>query len=225
MKKLFFTTGIIIVLIGAIATASYNTEVMYSKTQSAVYYTNNQSKNYTDKSWEVSGYFNKGEKLDVYCIPSANWSKGLMDEADDDVPAAHRHIYMDIVDPTGNATEFNTAWTDTSTSGTVPFAEVMIWVTNRTAGLFQPQNNPTYVGGVAALSGTYKAIVISEFEPSYSANEEPPYYLALDRESPYPTYPFGYLLPVGGSTMAVGAVISALSAKSKKKQKSRTAKT
>jgi hypothetical protein len=218
MKKWFFTTGLLIAIIGfAGASISNATTVVW---KSAITPGNNFEMGvYSAPAgwWNVSGYFNAGEKMWVRCNYGANWSAGPFDQ-DDEVPVDHVHIWFYIIDPSGNTTEFNTAWTDKGLNGeTLPvFAKAYINTTIYGGGISCPQY-PAYVGGTALLNGTYTAIVDQEFDPPPEGGIGPPLYLAFDRDVRVTLHPYTSLLPAGIGLCGVGAVVSVASARSKQK--------
>ena len=212
MKKLFFTTGIIIALVGAVMAVNYSFPTTDTKTEWPGKGSNN---------WEVSAYYEAGQNLTVYCVPPKNWSQGVWD-IDDVVTTSHRHIWFEIVDPTGSITEFNTAWTETdpATGEQLPqgITRCYINVTIRGEGLNVPGQYPGFIGGTALLSGNYTARVYPEFEPPID-QEAPPSALWLKKEYAVVVYPNTYLLPLGASVSVVGAIVSVKAGTSKKKRK------
>jgi hypothetical protein len=212
MKKLFFATGIIIFLIGAVIAVNYSS----SRTDAKLEWV---GKGYNN--WEVSGYYKAGDNLTVYCVPPHNWTDGAWD-IDDDVPYAHRHIWFEIVDPNGSITEFNTAWTsiDPGSGQTLPvgIAPCYINVSVRGEGLNVTSQYPGHVGGTVLLNGNYTARVISEFYPSTAIEEVPPLALWLKDEYTAVVYPNTYLLPLGTSVGVLGAIVSVKAGTSKKKR-------
>jgi hypothetical protein len=209
VKKLFFTTGIIIFLIGIVVAANYNisTAGITVDPVATVY-----------GKWEVSGTFKAGERIHVRIGPASNWSEGVWD-IDDVITVFHKHIWVEIVDPSGDVTEYNTAWTIYDPSGgIVPFSLCYINMTIQGRGINNAQY-PKYIGGIALLNGTYTVRVIKEFEPPL-AQETPPYYISLLKEYPFTDRPYTYLLPVGIFISCAGAVISVLSSKPRRKKAS-----
>jgi hypothetical protein len=132
----------------------------------------------------------------------------------------HKHIFFEITDPSGNITEYNTAWALSApqAQGGV-FSIARINVTIHGGGIEVGQY-PFFIGGKALLSGTYKVEVIKDFYPLQDY-DTPPHYLGLQKIETITYYPFTYLLPVGVSISIVGIVVSVKAAKSKKKRKIR----
>jgi hypothetical protein len=227
VKKWFFTTGLIIAIIGISgASISNATTVVWKSDLNGGSF---EVGVYKAPSgwWNVSGYFNAGERMWVRCNYGANWSSGPFDQ-DDTVPVDHVHIWFYIKDPNGSTTEYNTAWTNKGLQGqTLPvFAKAYINTTIYGGGINCSQY-PAFVGGTALLNGTYTAIVDSGFDPTpYGGEVGAPAYLGFDRDVKVTLHPYAPLLPAGIGLCGVGTVISVASARSKQKtRKTRNGKT
>lgn len=214
MKKLFFATGIIIILIGA-GIASYSS-VSQSGPQTATV-----ASGYN--IWEISGNYSAGEKLLVGWRYAQAWTQGLDEPEDDVVPVFHKHIWFEVDDPGNTTTEFNTAFTSYGPSGERLSGLFLCYinVSIRATGLNVTAQYPEYIGGITLMSGIYTARVVKDFEPPLN-NVTPPYWLALEREYTVVQYPFVLLLPAGCVVSGIGIVVSVVSARSKKNKPKKT---
>jgi hypothetical protein len=94
----------------------------------------------------------------------------------------------------------------------------------RGEGLEVEEQYPSYIGGIAKLSGNYTVrIPLDEYGypiiyPPPLSDPDPPAYLAIERESAVETHPYTVLLPFGISLSAVGAAISTWSIKKPRKR-------
>jgi hypothetical protein len=213
MKKLFFATGIVIVLIGVFIAVSYGSSTTSTHTKVA-------SGGYD--LWQSSAYYKAGEYVQVYCVPPKNWSNGGWD-IDDTIPYSHRHIWFYIDDPSNSTTEFNTAWTeyDPVTQKEITLSRCYINVTIRGTDLNVTDQYPFYIGGTALVDGNYTVRVDPDMEPSIEYPSTPPNWLGLEKTYTEVVYPNGYLLPLGTTVGVVGAVISVKAGTSKKKTQTR----
>jgi len=211
LRKLLFATGILIILIGAVLASMYTISVTV-KAQDIV------AQEYN--AWEVSWNFTVGDKIIAQPRYSTSWTNNPWDQ-DDLFPYNHRHIWFYMIDPTGNSTEWNTAWSGHNLN-TGQLALIYINATILSDGLYvtsTAQNGstyPTYLGGIALLNGTYTFKCEKEMEPT-PANVTAPAWIGLTREYPKATSPYTSSLPIGISISGVGAVISIAAARRKKK--------
>ncbi len=216
MKKLFFTVGVVFLLIGVVLSLNYNSEKLMRKIEIAAN---------AEDAWEVSGYLQAGDKIRIICHPGKNWEKPVFEEPDDYTPVSHRHIWFEIVDANGKITEYNTAWTIyESGGGQIPFSRCFVNWTVRD-GIEVEQQYPTYVGGTVKLNGIYTARIARDeygkpfFEPSPIEEPEAPTYFAIEKEYPVVVYPYTYFLPIGISFSTMGIVLSTWAARSRKRRK------
>jgi len=223
MKKLFFSVGIIFILIGIILSLNHNSPKIMRKIELVAK---------AEDSWEVSANLTAGDKIRVICYPGKNWDKPGGWDYDDILPFYHRHIWFEIVDPNGKITEYNTAWTSTTPGGeTIPFSRCFINVTKRD-GIEVEEQYPTYIGGTVKLNGTYTVRIgcdeygnpIIEPPPAPQYEIGPPTYFAIEKEYPVTVYPYTILLPVGTSFSVIGIVTCAWSVKKTKRRTRRTKK-
>lgn len=216
MKKLFFATGIAIILIGFIVAYNYGNSTTEAK---------NEMVHGEYNVWQVSAYFKAGQYIHVYTSPAGNWtSNAEWDPPDDHILVNHMYIWFEILDPNGNITEYETGWTteNPSTGATVPLSICYVNVTIPGAAI-NTTNPQAFIGGEALMDGNYTVRIpdpSNNFYPGLNQQyPPPPYYLGLSRDYTVVTYPIGYLLPVGASIGVVGGVISIQSARSKKSTK------
>lgn len=214
LKKLFFTVGIIIILVGSVVASGYS----YSSTA-----TKTETVNSGYNIWEVSGNYGAGETLLIGWRYAQEWTKGLDEPEDDAVPVFHKHIWWEIDDPSNSTTEFNTAFTSYGPSGEKLTGLFLCYinVTIRAQGLNVTAQYPEYIGGITLLNGTYTARCVKDFEPELM-NQTAPYWLALEREYSVVEYPHTTYLPAGISIIGVGTVIAVAAARSKKDKTKKT---
>lgn len=220
LKKLFFTVGAFLIILGFILAVNYNVTKNMRKIEIV-----GQKYN----TCEITVYLNKGDKFRVICSPAANWGEELGEwDKDDVIPYNHRHVWFEIVDPNGAITEFNTAWTRYSPTNQpldIPLSRCFVNVTVLGEGLEVEGRYPTYIGGIAKISGNYTVrIPLDEYGypfiyPPPLSDPDPPAYLAIEKEYPVETRPYMFLLPVGASLSGIGIVISIWSTKKPKKRK------
>jgi hypothetical protein len=210
LKKLFFSVGIVILLIGIAVAANYNSSIPAIKIETVA------ETDVDNPTWQISADLVEGDVIRVRCHPGKNWEKPEFEPADDYVPINHRHIWFEIVDPNGNITEYNTAW---ASSPEGQFAMAFINVSIRGGGM-EVEQYPIYVGGNATLNGTYTVRSNKDwFEPPPTLEPGPPTYLAIEKISSVTVYPYTYFLPTGISFSVIGMVISAWAARSPKPKK------
>jgi len=138
---------------------------------------NREEVNHVDGQWNITAWFNEGEKLLLLPAPPTGTS-----------PIWGAYFNISIVDPHGNETifrlEFPTAW------------EINLSVVKNEGGLEVNKDSP-YLGGITQYEGNYTAFVDKAAMLWYGGG--PPTYLTFYKEieERQTTYPYRILMPAG----------------------------
>jgi len=149
--------------------------------------------------WEVSGYFDKGEKLIVYLsTPTAEF-----------FPDHTATINVTVIDPADNKSVFLIKYEKN-------YGFVNITIDSSSNGLIVDEDNLD-VGGIANLSGNYTALVNKHAAYLYKAETDAT--ITLYKETLERDYPYRSMSPVGVAMIVFGASLSIWAAKSSKEPK------
>lgn len=211
MKKWFFATGIILIIMGLIAvTIAWSpSEVKNYKKVSEV-----------SQKWSVSVNLTRGQLVWVEIRQHMNWSIGLFDFDDELYPGfAILYVDVDITDPYGGTTRFLIVLGRLRTTDASPMLTIVdLNVTRNDGGLdptpFLIKGNSIYysdVGGIVQYNGTYTFTVGNIYPP----RNDPPSSIWIGERITWVGYPFMYMLPVGLAVSGAGTILIWFSLKKK----------
>jgi len=180
-----------------------------------------------EKSWTVSAYFEKGENLTLRFSPHPDWSYLYYLEPEEDQPLYRKYLWINVTD---NSTNTLTRLRVTLMPPlryqppAAPFGFLLSVASIEMIqnGTLVAEETPKAIGGRVDRSGEYMVECALEPEMVIDENRNPklasPPALDLNVVRVEVTYPYSYLLPLGISTVAVGAVATAWGAKSQKRK-------
>lgn len=179
-----------------------------------------------DKSWTISAYFEKGENLTLRFSPHPDWSYLFYLEPEEDQPLYRKYLWINITDnSTSTLTQFKvTLMPPLGITPAAPYGFLLSIASIETIqnGTLVAEETPDAIGGRVDRSGEY--MVECKLEPERVIGEyqipkpaSPPT-LTLNVIRIEVTHPYSSLLPLGISTVAVGAVATAWGAKSLKRK-------
>lgn len=214
MKKTL-AAGLVILLAGLFLTYAFGaTQQQNTETQMIAS---------LEKSWTISAYFEKGENLTLRFSPHPEWSYLYYLEPEEDQPLYRKYLWINITDNSTNTlTQFRVTLMPPleGQPPAAPFGFLLAIASIETIehGTLVAEETPDAIGGRVDRSGEY--MVECELEPELVIDENwipkraSPPTLTLNVIRIEVTYPYSYLLPLGISTVAVGAVATAWGAKS-----------
>lgn len=177
-----------------------------------------------DKSWTISAYFEKGENLTLRFSPQTDWSYLFYLEPEEDQPLYRKYLWINITDnSTSTLTQFRvTLMPPLGITPAAPYGFLLSIASIETIqhGTLVAEETPKAIGGRVDRSGEY--MVECELEPERVIGEDripkpaSPPTLTLNVIRIEVTYPYSSLLPLGISTVAVGAVATAWGVKTRK---------
>lgn len=222
MKKAL-AIGLIILFTGIILTTSFAT-IQQRRTQKLEIERVNDS-------WTISGFFEKDVNLTLEFRQHSDWSLRFYLEPDD-VLLYRKHLWINITDTaTGNYTLFKVVlmpplqYTPPSPPYLFNLYVASIEITHH--GALIVEDSPNVIGGIAKNSGEY--VAECWLEPEWVDDRDlqgnpwphpasPPRDLYLYAVSVETTYPYGFLLPLGLSTVAIGMVATVWGVKGQKRK-------
>jgi len=209
-------SGIVLVLIGLLFIA------MSMASQSKVEY---EEVNYVgrdkDPSWEVEGYFEKGEYLVVDYRYGFNWTMLPVPAMSNLYPGVDLVlVFFNISGPDGNVSWFG------EYLGILK--GMLVRMPNGTKFVDELSNDGLIVsspldeiGGITKHSGLYKVKIMGVFGEQPFLQAEPPAYLSLKKKYIITFQPLGYLLPFGLILIVTGIIISLWGTKGSKRKTQR----
>lgn len=217
MKKTL-AAGLVILLAGLFLTYAFGaTQQQRTETQMIAS---------LDKSWAISAYFEKGENLTLRFSPHPDWSYLFYLEPEEDQPLFRKYLLINITDnSTSTLTQFRvTLMPPLGITPAAPYGFLLSIASIETIqhGTLVVEETSDAIGGRVDRSGEY--MVECKLEPPDVIGEDripkpaSPPTLTLNAIRIEVTYPYSYLLPLGISTVAVGAVAAAWGAKSLKRK-------
>ena len=214
LRKLLVVIGLIILVIGLIATVEAGT---YSRKKTTI---TSHLEGTKDTDWEISGEFTEGNGLNFSVTPGTDWGMYAEHPAPGDpITFPYTTIFIYIIDPNGGTTNFSYVYAQTGQEqgihlGLAPFG---VNVTSNDGGIDMKdtsviaQHNHTiyYTGiqGIVKYTGTYKVVVDSAEWPT------PPRYLDLYKLRIDVEMPYLFVVPFGGTVTGFGVLLSAWAAK------------
>jgi hypothetical protein len=198
-----------------------------------------QSIEYNTNSWNLNCTLTGGDKVTFLFREHAMWVHGIFDESDDNPPVAILRALICItpISPAGDTTawEYDLAVINPPSGQGVGASRLVGWAITKmnhtatpidTSVMLDSMGNLTAVGGTVPFSGLYEAHMT--VYPSRPIDQAPSY-LGFFHNVTITSYPYTYLLPVGGATAAFGGTVSFLGVRSLavrwnhiKKRKNRT---
>lgn len=191
MNKAYVILGIILLSAGVIV-ASASTMSTETSTVSTV--------NSALEAWEVSGQFDKNEKLLV------SFTKPDLDKVT--VIDTYLDLRVEVTGPQGSKTVFGLEFRRGFGGETMLYNLTVILNED---GL--TTTDPWEVGGIVPYTGSYVANITTR-----KLGWGPPDSLVLDREVFHKEYPYLFVLPIGIPIAVVGGSLSFLSVRSSKRK-------
>lgn len=197
MNRLLVGFGFVLILSGLIAISSANINVKEPRAQVVK----------TDKKvWAISANFTEGDKLIVTFVPGNKWSSLT------DITDYYSHgvvwVYVKIVDPLGNATEFQVPWAKPVAGAIYLFPDPINLTVLEAGSLIDPGWIEIGAfggcGGIAKYNGSYTVNI-----ETYPRQLQPPAAIQFVKEIYIQLYPYSFALPIGGSILVCGLGISA----------------
>lgn len=165
MRKWLVALGVFLLISGAVIANSGNPNPTPRVT--------NQLVAFTERSWEVSGFLNKNDKMVVELWQGLDWPEGNFEPDPDGSGSALLAVYVTVSDPPPNNTSsrFEVLYARRSGEGSGPL--LGLWKVNVTrsggldTSLLWDANHTTLagIGGITQYEGTYKAEVDSLYPP------------------------------------------------------------
>lgn len=180
-----------------------------------------------DKSWTISAYFEKGENLTLRFSPHPDWSYRFYLEPEEDQPLYRKYLWINITDNSTNTlTQFKVTLMPPleyqPPISPYGFLLGVASIEKTQNGTLVAEEAPKAIGGRVDISGEYMVKCTLEPERVIGEDQIPkpasPPTLTLNVIRIKVTYPYSSLLPLGISTVAVGAVATAWGAKSLKRK-------
>jgi len=192
LKGSILIVALFLLLIGGIITAYSNMSITEFEMRSL-----DQKNNV----YEISGFFEEGEKLVVKWWPADEW-RNITLLYEPDIPYPAMFLYFNITGPLLNSTYFEVILARKKIG---EYPEPYSFSVKKAGSLtipIQPNNKTKEVGGVVNHTGNYTASI-----DMIIPRTTPPYYLRLLKGIPQKNYPYTYLLPVGITTLTLGVVM------------------
>jgi hypothetical protein len=217
--KKTLAAGLIILLAGLFLTYAFDaTQQQRTETQMIAS---------LDKSWTISAYFEKGQNLTLRPTWPPDWSYRFYLEPEEDQPLYRKYLWINITDNSTNTlTQFKVTLMPPleNQPPAAPYGFLLGIASIETIqhGTLVAEETPKAIGGRVDRSGEY--MVECRLEPERVIGEDQipkppsPPNLWLNVIRIEVTYPYSSLLPLGISTVAVGAVATAWGAKSLKRK-------
>jgi hypothetical protein len=207
MKKWAVGLGLILIFVGFVSLASYNSPSSEIASELA-------GEKDPDKlaNWEYAGNFSEGDIILVVMRQNIFWSEGAMawDIGPSSIPT--KWVDINITDPQNGISAYELQYTyrqeDIGRSMKIYNFTILSFGEGINETQKVRQTGATFTAGIAKLSGTYVGnITMVDPDPKgYRENNYPPAYFALFRGYPIMTYPLQYLLFAGIATPLLGIV-------------------
>jgi hypothetical protein len=222
MRSKFFLLGLVLVFSGILITSLYN-----ASSKSYVY---QQDYSETD-SFQVSGYFTKGEELVFAMVPSNTWLDwidflGYTPDYYNGTNYLEATIQVRINNTDGQRTAINLIFfTYATTTGEYAQLSLQSVYTNFTTGglanIGSASEKQGAFKGVVETSGTYTVEILGPpSDPKILYDEHiPPTSITLNRYVAQESYPYRWTWPIGVALVVSGGFSSFWSRRQTKKQK------
>jgi len=204
LKRYTLVVALILLLAGAIF-AMYSNFLVIEFDKSRI--------EHKDNAREISGFFEKGEKIVVEFWPAEEWQNiNLLLEKIDGVDRAAMFIYFNVTGPSSNAATFEVTLVRGQTGQYPAIYEIRVEKVGDITMDLKANNQTSEIGGVVNASGNYTALIDFIAPPTV-----PPQYIELYKGIPQKRYPYYYLLPIGTAVLASGLILLFWSSRTSKK--------
>jgi hypothetical protein len=228
LKKLSVVAGLIILFSGLILTSSssYQYQVTGKEEIASI-----------SDTWSISGYFKKGENLTLEFTQHPDWRYLYYLEPEEGEPFYIKHFMVNITNVADNTyTLFKVVLMPPSGVIPGPPYTFMLYpseidVIHHSALIVEDQ--PEKIGGTVKSDGNHS--IKCWLDPEYVMDNDPdtgepwphpassPRKLTLHRVTAETMHPYGFLLPIGATTIAFGSVMFILGVRSKRRKTLRKA--
>lgn len=210
MRKLLLVTGLVMLFVGIILISSSNlsfekTEVSWDTVKVEI-----------DK-WEITWNFEAGDIVKLDFSPAADWMDYL-EPATEVVPLPNKAVYIDVADPSGNATRFEAILVTDYSPPQLSLFNISVVSSNGFGGSNSQDLTlkEKMIAGEIMQTGQYTANVVV-YDPAPGG---PPasFIFYKQRVETFVDWPYSEFLYPGIVVFALGVALSALSFRRKKRQ-------
>jgi hypothetical protein len=172
---------------------------------------------YKEKSLEISGLFNRGEKIIVKFWPNEKWNDASFDPPIPEIEYPHLFLYFTIMGPLNVNASFEVAVVRFEFN-TTPYVYQILVLDTGSLTVPTGSNKTTEIGGIVNHSGNYTTIFEGAFGGGPLSPETAlPESLTLYKGVPETSSPYTFLLPIGVAMVPFGLVLLIWSVRTSKR--------